>query len=121
MRYRVTNIYKDPTGWESLEAAANVLRLVVPIVCDVEVDAATAQLAVEKVLDEMKIPDGSRDQLSIERQAYKLRAMLSHLRKMMREKRSKKVHPEIMEIAKLMKHLRKKNKKTTRNSKELKQ
>ena len=112
LQYRVTNIYKDPTDWESLQASVNVLRLVVPMVCDVEVDAATAQLAVEKVLEEMKVPNEHRDQLSIERQAYKLRAMLSHLRKMMREKRSKHVHPEIMDIARLMKHVPKKNKKT---------
>ena len=58
LQYRVADIYKNPTDWESLQAATDVLREVVPLVCDVEVEAATAALAIEKVLDEMDVPGG---------------------------------------------------------------
>ena len=82
MPYKVTTRIKDePTDWESLRAAVGVLRVVVPVVCDVWVGQATAEQAVETVLDEWEIPNECRDNLSITDQAYKLSTMLSHLRR----------------------------------------
>ena len=42
--YKVTiGIANDPTDWESLRAAVGVLRVVVPVVCDVWVGQPTAE------------------------------------------------------------------------------
>ena len=75
----MTDIFKDRTDYESLQAAVDVLRMVVPMVCDMCVHSKTAQLAVKTVLEAWEIPNECRDILSITDQAYKLRAMLSHL------------------------------------------
>ena len=109
--YKVTtHMHKDPTDWESLRAATGVLRVVVPVVCDVRVRPGIARRAVETVLKELEIPDEYHDKLSIIRQAYKLRAMLSHLRRNARRTSSVrtapgkawKKHKDIMGIAMLM-------------------
>ena len=95
---------KELTDWESLRAAAGVLRVVVPVVCDVLCCQRIVVQAVKTVLEAWKIPNECRDSLSIQFQAYKLRAMLSHLRRGATLGLKFQKHTDLAEIAKLMKH-----------------
>ena len=133
MPYRVTNMKCRKTDFQSLQAAAGVLRLVVPVVCDVHVHRATAELAVEKVLEKMEIPQECCGKVSMERQANMLCTMFSHLRRSRKNlllnprrvpkttRRASvgkiKLTSDILEIAMWMKHVRSHGSNNTKTAK----
>ena len=78
-RVSVLSMNGQHLDYESLQAASGVLYKVVPVVCDVKVHQKTAELAVKQVLEKMEVPAECCDDFSIQRQAYMLRVMLSHL------------------------------------------
>ena len=82
--YRSTSMTFDPTDWDGLEANKDVLGALVPHVCDKEVEQGTAAMAVRTLVTRFGL---EADEKSIQQQAYQLRAMFSHLRRMIYKSR----------------------------------
>ena len=95
-----------PIDWENLDKNADIIRSVVVLTRSSEIQQGTAILAVSKVVKMLGLEDN--DLLSIERQAYKLRAMLSHLRRIFRhlaKVESPRGFEKVVAIAKLLEPL----------------
>ncbi len=84
VQYDCTDIYKGNMQREQLQASFALLRDLVPVVTGKACHQKTMEIAVEQVSKDLEL---NMDTKSIERQAYKLRAMLSHLLRMKRETR----------------------------------
>ena len=65
----------DPTDWENLEKNIDILSAIAPLVRQVEVQAATPNMAIGKLLERLNVTTGNDDDTSKTRQAYKLRSM----------------------------------------------
>ncbi len=100
LAYDCTDIRKGKFQRDQFAASMSSMRVLVPIVSGKSYHQQTLEVAVEKVSKDL---DLGMDACSVERQAYKIRAMLGHLQRMRRETRQKGADDEIYQLALTMK------------------
>ena len=90
----------DSIDWEMMEKPCTIdaLQASVPVVRGKVLDADTAIAVVEHWLKALKVEAEYMDKVSIARQAYKYRAMISHLHRIHRQPRKKRFHVRVMEL-----------------------
>ena len=89
--YVCSNMTDDPTDWANLEAAHEILASLVPLIRQKTLHEKTSEMAVALVINTMKLTENIEpaSENEVKWQAYKLRSMISHLRRLRREAKSK--------------------------------
>ena len=97
VHYECEDMYRGDLHRDQLRANLPTMQVSVPVLQGRKYHQKTIEAAVEKVSSDIGL---NMDSKSIEKQAYKIRSLLSHLLRMKRETRLREDEDEIYKLAK---------------------